>query len=359
MKFGIKAASIVLVGMLSILFCLTSCTHTETVRNEKGEKLELAIDTRETLRINGTNQSIYVAGTKKENPLLLWLDGGPGGSELGWVRSYLGPLHEHFTIVCYDQRGTSASYGAGKKSLLVEDFVQDVLELSDHLLKQYNQDKLYLLGHSWGGFIGALSVQKRPELFHAFIAASPHVNSTENDTIGYHMILEGAKKRGDLKTVKELEDLGPPPYETIDEEGVAIGDGDAYYAVLSRLYSYSPKAPSDGYFRSEKMFLAPEHSLMSRINLIRGLLQGVKEVYPQIRDRSLEVEVKELQCPLYVINGRYDMSCVASITERWFDSVSAPKKQMMYLEDSGHNGVYTEAAKFMQFMEEVVAPTKE
>jgi len=63
MKIGIKAASIVLVGMLSILFCLTSCTHTETVRNEKGEKLELAIDTRETLRINGTNQSIYVAGT--------------------------------------------------------------------------------------------------------------------------------------------------------------------------------------------------------------------------------------------------------------------------------------------------------
>jgi len=41
-----------------------------------------------------TKQTIYTAGTSKENPMLFWLDGGPGGSDLAWVRKYLGPLHQ-------------------------------------------------------------------------------------------------------------------------------------------------------------------------------------------------------------------------------------------------------------------------
>lgn len=62
-----------------------------------------------------TKQTIYTAGTSKENPMLLWLDGGPGGSDLAWVRKYLGPLHQQSTIVCYDQRGVAASFNAAKK----------------------------------------------------------------------------------------------------------------------------------------------------------------------------------------------------------------------------------------------------
>ncbi len=68
------------------------------------------------------------------------------------------------------------------------------------------------------------------------------MNSTENDTIGYHMILEGAKERGDTKTIKKPEAIGLPPYEKLDKKGNFVGDGDAYHAVLSRLYSYSHNA---------------------------------------------------------------------------------------------------------------------
>nr|WP_321264255.1 hypothetical protein [uncultured Sphaerochaeta sp.] len=104
------------------------------------------------------------------------------------------------------------------------------------------------------------------------------------------MILEGARRRGVTKTIQTLEEIGLPPYEKIDKEGNLVGDGQAYYALLSRLYSYSPSAPSDHGFRSEKMFLAPEHSFFSKINLVRGVVRGTKTVYPKIRHRSLEEE---------------------------------------------------------------------
>ena len=344
--------------ILLILFACTACTHTATIRDEQGKKIELGMDSRTFVSINGTKQKIYVAGVHQDNPIILWLDGGPGGSELGWVRTYLGPLHEHLTIVCWDQRGVAASYKAARKGQSVEDYVQDIIALSEHLIKEFGQEKIFLLGHSWGGFIGALAAKQRPDLYYAYIAASPHVNSTENDTIGYHMILEGAKRRGDRKTVQTLEAIGLPPYEKLDKKGTLVGDGDAYYAVLSKLYSYSPSSPSDSSFRSEKMFLAPEHSLGAKINLIKGLIKGVKEVYPQIRHRSLEDEATHFSCPLIVINARYDYSCVASITKRWYDSTFAPHKRYLHLENSGHNGIYTEASVFMDFMKAEVLPLR-
>ena len=351
-KQTIISSLLLAMAMVSI----TSCSNSAILHDREGKELQLEVDSIEKVSLNGTEQSIYLAGTDSDNPVILWLDGGPGGSEVGWVRTYLGPLHEEFTIVCWDQRGVAASYAAAKEGLEIEDFVQDTIALSELLRERFNQEKIFLLGHSWGGFIGALAAVERPDLFHAYIGAAPHVNSTENDTIGYHMILEGARKSGDYKTVRKLEELGTPPYEKYDKHGNLVGDGDAYYAVLSRLYKYSPHAPSDGSFRSEKMFLAPEHSLLSKINLVRGLVRSIKTVYPKARHMSLEEKAVYFQIPVFIINARYDVSCVAEITERWFNNLEAPMKQILWLEHSGHNGIYTESDAFIHFMRKTVLP---
>lgn len=346
---SIKRTIIVLV-LLAFAAIAVSCTHTATVRNEKGSKMKLALSQNFKVNLNGSRQAVYVAGADKDSPILLWLDGGPGGSEVGWVRRYLGPLHNHFTIVCWDQRGTAASYGALRKADTIETYVSDVIALSEHLITRYGQQKIFLLGHSWGGFIGALAAQQRPDLYYAYIAASPHVNSTENDTIGYRMILGEARKRGDKRTVEKLEAIGLPPYEKVEKSGKVVGDGDAYFEVLRRLYAYSPKAPSDHTFKSQTMFAAPEHSLGTRLNLVRGLVRGVKQIYPQLRHRTLEEEAVAFDCPLIVVNAAYDYSCVHTITERWYSKTSAPQKKYLHLMESGHNGIYTEADRFIDFM---------
>ena len=348
---------IVLVGLS--LLTVASCSHTQKVYDEQGKEIELQVDTRDTVVINGTRQTIYLAGSSRDNPVLLWLDGGPGGSEVGWVRPYLGPLHEHFTIVCWDQRGTAASFRAGRDGLTVQQFTDDVIALSKLLAARFNQEKIFLVGHSWGSVIGLLAAHQEPDLFHAYIGAAQQVNSVENDTIGYEMILDGAKAAGDAKTVRIMESIGYPPYKKTLSDGTVVPDGDAYYQILSRLYHYSPTAPADVNYRSEKMFLAPEHSFFDRINLIRGVIRGVKKIYPQLSELDFERDITELECPLFLINGRYDFSCVATISERWYEKVEAPIKGLLWMENSGHNAVYSEADKFMQYMVETVRPLSE
>lgn len=341
------------------LLAAASCSHTQKVYDKQGNEIKLQVDTRDFVIINGTRQTIYLAGSSRDNPVLLWLDGGPGGSEVGWVRPYLGPLHEHFTIVCWDQRGTAASFRAGRDGLTVQQFTDDVIALAQLLADRFNQEKIFLVGHSWGSVIGLLAAHREPELFHAYVGAGQQINAVENDTIGYEMILNGAKAAGEAKTVKIMERIGYPPYMKTLEDGSTVPDGDAYFQVLSRLYHYSPSAPADEHFRSEKMFLAPEHSLFDRINLIRGVVRGVKQIYPQLADLDFERAITELECPLFIVNGRYDFSCVATISERWYHTVKAPLKGLLWLENSGHNAVYTEADEFMRFMVQTVRPLSE
>ncbi len=341
-----------------VLIITASCSYTAKVHDKNNQIIDLAVDYKYKVELNNTKQWIFSSGASEDNPVILWLDGGPGGSEIGWVREYLGPLHEHFTIVCWDQRGTAKSYGAvrDRKNMLVEDFVLDVIELSAYLAQRFNQEKIYLVGHSWGSIIGLMAAERRPDLFYAYIGAAQQINSIENDSIGWDMIYAGAIAGGNTKLVKTLEKQGKPPYATINENGEVIGDGKKYYNLLSNLYRYSPHAPADTGFNSLKMFMAPEHTLGNRINLVLGLMNGVHHVYPQLAFLDFEKTLTKLEIPTFMVNGRYDYTCVASITERWYHQLEAPVKDLIWLENSGHNGIYTEPDVFIDYMVNTVLP---
>ena len=346
-------------ALLVLVVITASCSHMAKVRDDDQREIPLEVNAMQKVRINNTDQWIYMSGAREDNPVILWLDGGPGGSEVGWVRQYLGPLHADFTVVCWDQRGTAKSYHAVRnpKDLKVADYVQDVIELSGYLAERFNQEKIYLVAHSWGSVIGLLAAQSHPELFHAYVGVAQHINSIENDSIGWDMIHAGALAAGESKVVKLLEQQGKPPYATLLADGTVEGDGEKYYNLLSRLYTYSPHAPADAGFDSMKMFLASEHTWLDKLNLVRGLLKGVKVVYPQLAFLDFEKQATKLELPVFIVNSRYDYTCVATITERWFNQLQAPVKNMLWLENSGHNGVYTEPEAFISYMKEVVLAT--
>jgi pimeloyl-ACP methyl ester carboxylesterase len=321
---------------------LTSCAHVSAVRDATGKPIACEIATMEQIELNGTRQWIYVTGRDADNPVLLWLDGGPGGSEVAWVREYLGPLHESFTVVCWDQRGTGKSYGAVRDSaeLTPQKYVDDVIELSSILARRFGKPNVYLVGHSWGSIIGLMAASARPELFAAYIGVGQQINGPENDRIGWYMVRNGALEEGDAKVARRLEENGLPPYD----------DGERYMYLLSRLYHFSPRAPAQGRFDSMIMFSANEHTPIDSVNVYRGLYRGVMDVYPKVGELDFERDVTRVGCPLFIVAGRYDMTCVSTLAERWFLRVDAPMKEFVWFEESGHTACYTENDKFTEFM---------
>lgn len=57
---------------------------------------------------------------------------------------------------------------------------------------------------------------------------------------------------------------------------------------------------------------------------------------------------------MYFIMGRHDWNLPTSITEEYVKKLSAPKKEIIWFENSGHEPLSEEAAKFNQVMIERV-----
>lgn len=342
-----KGWIVVVVLAAALAMGLGSCAHGIEIMDSRGESIRLEVDGVERVKLGGARQWIYLAGAKADNPVLLWLDGGPGGSELGPVRHYLGELHRHFTVVCWDQRGTGRSRktSISFSPIPVERYVEDVLELSRLLIKRFGTEKIYLVGHSWGSIIGAMAAASAPELYHAYIGVGQQVNATENDGIGWDMVRSGAEAAGHTDVVRRLDAMGRPPYSK----------GSDYFYLFSRLYRYSPHPPGAPSFDSTWFFKAPQHSFFDRIAVGLGLLDGVMRVYPQLRDLDFERDLKRIDCPVHIVAGRYDLTCVSSIAQRWYTSLQAPEKEFLWFENSGHNACYEESGRFTAFMRDVEA----
>ena len=82
----------------------------------------------ERITLGGVSQSVLIRSRSVTNPVLLYLHGGPGTSELGMVRTYNLPAPEpHFTVVVWDQRGAARSFAARRPTaaMTVEQLVSD------------------------------------------------------------------------------------------------------------------------------------------------------------------------------------------------------------------------------------------
>ena len=337
-----QALAIVVAAMAG----LAGCAGTPAITDETGEELPGSIASREIVEVNGKRQGVVIRGHDRNAPVLLWLSGGPGGSELGWTRRHLSALEEEAVFVNWDQPGVGISYAAARwSSVTVENYVEDTIAMSEYLADRFGRDKIILVGHSWGSIIGLKAAARRPDLYSAYVGVAQQVNSRENDLHGYRMALEQARTRDAGRVVKRLEEMGPPPYST--------EEGDNYVYLFQKVHVYSPHPSPEPSVTA--MLFPREYNLADSINAVRGLIKGVTNVYPQLHDLDFERKLPEVDLPVYFFTGRYDETCVQEITYRYFERLRAPHKEFVWFERSGHNLPYQESEKFVrEFRERVI-----
>jgi len=129
------------------------------------------VATLEKVRIGEADPWIFIRSDDVTSPIALYVHGGPGSSQLTSNRRHTRELEKYFTVVDWDQRGAGKSYGAIRDvgRMTIDQFVEDTRELTVYLLKRFHQERLVLIGHSWGSVIGALTAGRYPELFHCYV----------------------------------------------------------------------------------------------------------------------------------------------------------------------------------------------
>lgn len=327
---------------------------TPPITDGDGRPLPNSIATLERVSLNGSTQWISIRGRDRNNPVLLFLAGGPGGSQLATARHALGGLEEHFVVVNWEQPGAGKSFDSVERSTLTpERYISDARELVLYLRQRFGVEKVYVLGESWGSVLGIWMVQRDPELFHAFVGTGQMVAFLETDEIGYEFALRWAEERGDTRKVEQLKRQGPPPYYGNDVARKQL-------AYLLDTYAYMNQDPAIiGGFNTVRDLASPEHGLYDKLNWARGPLDTLNVVYPQLWEVDLRTQATRLEVPVYFFIGRHDVNAPPTLTEAYYDLLSAPHKELVWFEHSGHSPWTSEPDRFVdEMVRRVLAQTR-
>ena len=281
-----------------------------------------SIDTSEAVEIGGIKQWISIKGINDHDPILLFLHGGPGNSAMSYGDRFTSLLQKHFVVVQWDQResGKTAKLNTSLKALTVELMLSDAIEVINYLRKRFSCEKIYLMGHSWGGFLGLQIANIHPELLQAYFAVSPMVNQLKSERLSLEWMRSKAKEANNSRELNELAKVSIP-----FEDGEQL-----YYHRKWLAIEMGTSAPSEVFVDS-----------WARKWLM--LFNGASMV-------NLSEAVTEIRCPVYFFVGSRDHQTYFKLTESYFKEVKAEKKDLFWFINSAHNLNLTEPKKFQDIV---------
>jgi proline iminopeptidase len=291
------------------------------------------------IQIGGIEQWVTIRGDDDRKPVLLLLHGGPGDVQSGFVSTYA-PYERDFVLVQWDQRGggkTFGKYGDKTPDLTLERQVSDGIELAEMLKKRFPENRLVLLGHSWGTIIGTGMVQKRPELFDAYVGAGQVASWAAIVNHQFDFILAAARRAGDAPTVERLEAIGRPDPTNIQQ----------YFSIAPLMRQNLPASDTAWFAGIPTMpgvTAADTAQARAGMNYSGGALIGA------LFRVDLTKSAPSFPIPWYAIHGTDDLNTSAGAARAYFDAIKAPKKQFAMIEGAGHFALATHAEEFVRLM---------
>ncbi len=324
------------------------------LKNSTKIKTSNGISSLEMITLGDLKQWIFIRGTDQNNPVLLFLHGGPGAPLLGMSssRKYDAELIKHFTVVHWDQRGAGKSFNSDipVDSMTLDRFVEDCNELIDYLRNRFRTQKVFIVAHSGGTVIGIKTAYKYPEKIHAYVGVAQVINEYEQQKVSYDFIVEEAEKSGDVGRQNAIKAIGPPPYESY-KKTLEIAQHIGHYG---------------GFFHGKSInmvifmlnFLtSPEYSISEGIGTLRnkGFDFTMNAMWEEMKNVNLLREIQSIKVPLYFFEGKYDMITPTVLVEKFYDNLDAEKgKKLVIFENSAHIPIIEEKERYEELLINVV-----
>ena len=298
------------------------------------------IDEAQYVKIGGLEQWITIRGEDRNNPVLLLLHGGPGDATNPWGYAGFRSWMKHFTVVQWDQRGAGRTLGKNGRSsaatITIARMAQDGIELTEFLRQTLHQKKIILVGHSWGSILGIFMVKAHPEMFYAFIGTGQAASdAATNYTVAYEALLAKAIQLGEQEAIRELREVGPPPYA--NRRG---------YTVQRK---WSNRFEGANFFIASMVGLAldaPGYEISDINDWLDGQLLSGDHLIPETSVLNATTLGGTFDLPVFVIQGADDFTTPTSLARNFVRSIHAPRKAFDTI-DGGHFAVFMKSDAFL------------
>lgn len=353
-----------IVGMIFIsllIIFINSPGKLPPLKDTRGNVIQGSASEKVWVEINGIKQGMFIRGENLQNPVILYLHGGPGTPLFQFI-SYLEKekrLEKYFSVCYWDQRGAGMTYSKATNpaTMTVEQMVEDTHEVTEYLKSRFGHDKIYLLGHSWGSYLGVKTIEKYPENYLAYIGIGQVTNQAESERLAYDYMLTHAKEVNDKDVIEKLGKSDPcaddfPQLDYLVKSRTNIlnkyrighlHQGITSYDIIKSLFVFK------GYTISEKInwFLSADFSMIY--------------LFPPVLNDNLFTSSIKFEVPFYIIQGNYDYMVSQVLAEKYLDVIEAPKKEFFSFANSAHSPNMEEPEKFIEIFRKIALenPLKE
>lgn len=298
----------------------------------------------EYVPVNGIDHFLLHYPKASDAPVLLFLHGGPGSFESLFAYELDEVWGDMFTHVHWDQRGAGKTLRRNKKIGMpesVEQMLDDLHGIIEHLQRKYQIDKVVVLGHSWGSLLGSLYVRKHPKNVLAYIGVGQVISMMENERAAYLEILEMAKKTGNKKHIQALEKMGDYP----------PSDPELLLKLLPKIRKIQEAYDNDPVSGSGlgEMLKIVRRSPSFQWGDVVSFLRIMKVNHPlhlQMLSFNLSDSLPQYNVPIHYILGEVDTIAPTSLGKVYYDSIDAPRKTLTVIPGAGHNPMYERPDEF-------------
>ena len=348
--------AILVIGLAIFLVFPPGRGNPEPYRGETGARVTGSISEKIWVNINGSQQGMFLKGKDTTNPILLFLTGGPGIPDYFLTKEIDTGLEDTFTVCYWDYRGTALSYSSDCKAeeCTTGQFVQDAIAVTDYLRERFGQEKIYLLGHSFGSYIGLLTAQAAPEKYYAYIAMSQIADQPQSELLAYNTMKTEYAAQGNQKMVQKLGKyqtdipdatwlhcwFAAPERDTAMHE---LGGG-----TMARMHSvitgiFFPTLRCTDYTQAERF----------RIWRGKAFVQQTQVAYDRMEFVAAK-SVPGLEIPIYFLVGKQDLTCCYAMQKAYYEQIKAPVKGFYTFKNSAHSPLFEQPQLAMNILRQDV-----
>lgn len=296
------------------------------------------------VQLNDQQEYITICGKNRSNPVIISLHGGPGAATTYTDYSWFDLLTDEYTVIAWDERGCGRSYYRNEKqdpdnkTLTFEQQLKDLDALVDYAKERFGQDKVIIMGHSYGSLLGSRYVLAHPEKVSAYIGIGQVVNEKDyaSEVYSYEDALRIAKEKGDdtsemkaayekfkadmslnnLLALRKLVEVYHPVTETADSSTFPTVTSPIAGVDDLRWFILELKTAFVGDTRFEQL----QKPLDDRIMSFNGF----------------ETD-DQYQMPVLFISGSCDWTCPVGLMQEYAEQIKAPRVKVSLIEGCGHS----------------------
>jgi pimeloyl-ACP methyl ester carboxylesterase len=313
-----------------------------------GQTIPGSLSERVFIEVGGVRQGMIIQSADPANPVLLFLHGGPGMVEFFMEQEYPTGLEHDFTMVWWEQRGAGMSFWAdiSPESMTLSQMIADAIEVADYLRERFGQDRILLLGHSWGAYLGIQVAAAAPDRFLAYVGMAQIAHQLRSEVMARDYLIGAYRARGDEAMARRLEaaevsmDGGTSPawmrLRDRAMHGVGVGHTREIDSVITGIFL--------------PMWRVRAYTLTEKINVWRGKLWSRPFFWDELLRDDLATRLTVFELPIYFLAGRHDFTANAELSRAYFDRIQAPVKGFYLFENSAHSPLFEEPVRTRQIL---------